>query len=261
MGKDIDGVALSISNRPLYCAAMVGLWLRLATCGYSQKTLRRLVGKIIWATRPGRAAYPFLAGCFAWLKWGPTMAPYTPPKVLRGLMEAMALAMHPWQAQCVMGQGDRWYVDAAKQFQSFYVGVWGRAMGPKSSKCPPWVKTQQAAELFAIECGLRMAANQGRRCITVVTDNLAAAHSAVKGKASIALRAQNRILRRMQHILRWSGMQVFVEWVPSHLNPADPPSRWAECGSPEVIMTRSFLIAKQLQGIRPQYFGCMCFRG
>lgn len=259
MGKDIEGSLLTIANRPSYVASLLGFWLRLATRGYSKKTLRRLVGKIIWATRPGRAAYPFLAGCFAWLRWGPEVAAYTPPKVLRGLMEAMAVALHPWRARVIQHSGERWYVDASRQHGVYFVGAWLPRNKPQTLICPRWVQSQQSAELFALEVGIRRAANQGRSCITLVTYNLAAALSAVKGKASIVLSAQNRILRRMQHLLRWSGMQVFIEWVPSHCNPADPPSRWAEFASLDALAAKS--LEMKARPCRPRYMGCMLYRG
>lgn len=243
---------------------MIRLWIRLATCGYSQQTMRRLIGKILWAVRPGRAASPFLAGCYAWLSWGPAKSRFTPPKVLRGLMEGIAVAMHPWTAKNTSPKGDTWFVDAAKQFHSYYIGIWCPPTGPKIVLCPKWVETQQAAELFGIECALRQAANQGRKFVTIVTDNVAAAFSAIKNKASTSLLAQNRILRRMQHILRWSGMHASIEWISSELNPADPPSRWAEFGSAEEMCVKALVIQDELDvtsTLGPSFLGTMSFRG
>ena len=263
MGKLLDGTHLSITNLPSYCSDVVRLWLRLATSGYCQRTLRRLVGKLVWATRPGRAAAPFLAGCFAWLHWGPCQARFTPPKVLRGLLEAISIALHPWVAEQHRESGPIWFVDAAKQFHSFYVGMWAKACPIRILKCPPWIKTQQAAELFAIECAIRIAANQGQRSITVTTDNIAAAHSTLHRKASVSLVAQNRILRRIQNLLRWSDLHVSLAWIPSHLNPADPLSRWAEFLDGISMLAKALLIEDNLHkdaAIKPNPLGFLFYR-
>jgi hypothetical protein len=228
MGKSLDGTNHSIANLPAMLASLVRLWLRLATLGYSQRTLRRLIGKLIWATRPGRAASPFLAGSFSWLHWGPFRSKFTPPKILRGLLEAIAIAFHPWFGQPCPGSSETWYVDAARQFHSFYVGLWAPPGKLRITQCPPWVKSQQAAELFAVEFAIRVAAYEGKRALSVATDNMAAVFSTLHTKASTKLHAQNRILRRMQHLMRWACLHVSISWVPSDANPADPLSRWAE---------------------------------
>jgi hypothetical protein len=202
MGKLLDGTTLSISNLPQLLASLVHLWLKLATQGYCQRILRRLMGKLVWATRPGRAASPFLAGSYAWLQWGPPRSRFTPPKILRGLLEAIAIAFHPWSARPSPPCPDMWFVDAAKQFHSFYVGLWAPPHKLRIVTCPPWIRSQQAAELFAVEFAIRVAAYEGRPHLSLATDNQAALFSTLHTKASIHLQAQNRILRRMQHLLR-----------------------------------------------------------
>jgi hypothetical protein len=258
MGKLLDGNQLSIANTPAMLAALVRLWLRLATLGYHQRTLRRLIGKLIWATRPGRAASPFLAGCFAWLHWGPTRSKFTPPKVLCGLLEAIAIACHPWCGQPSPPFPHPWYVDAAKQFHSFYAGLWAPPDKLRITKCPSWVKSQQAAELYAIECAIRLAAYEGRRAISIATDNQAALFSTLHSKASTKLLAQNRILRRMQHLLRWACLHVSISWVPSHLNPADPLSRWAEY--PDALGLLDSVMDIQSRMTHPEPLGTVFYR-
>ena len=96
-----------------YMATTSAMWVKLATKGYDQRTMRRLCGKLVWASRPGRGAMLFLSGALAWLNWGPKQAKYTPPVVLRGLMEALAIAVTPWKAPPTLGPTEEtWYVDA-----------------------------------------------------------------------------------------------------------------------------------------------------
>ena len=59
-----------------------------------------------------------------------------------------------------------------------------------------------------------------------MVDNHAVIHSLLRGKARSSLIPQNRILRRINHLLHRSGLTAALHYSPSHLNPADPPSRW-----------------------------------
>ena len=56
----------------------------------------------------------FLNGALARPKWGPRQSKYTPPRVLRGLIEALALGLTLWQAPLALHVTEEtWYVDAA----------------------------------------------------------------------------------------------------------------------------------------------------
>ena len=81
MGKTLDGQAWSLQSSAGYVAGMVNMWIKLATLGYCQKTLRRLLGKLVWANCPSRETSPHTSGPLAWMMWGPQNAKYTPPKV------------------------------------------------------------------------------------------------------------------------------------------------------------------------------------
>ena len=71
MGKELRGDEYTLLQSAEYMATTIAMWIRLATKGYHQRTMRRLCGKLIWASRPGRGAMPFLSGALAWLNWGP----------------------------------------------------------------------------------------------------------------------------------------------------------------------------------------------
>ena len=79
MGKHLDGLCGTVSTGASYLVGIVVLWLNLCTRGYHCQPLRRLLGKLQWALRPGRGAAPFLAGPYAWLHRGPPVAKCTPP--------------------------------------------------------------------------------------------------------------------------------------------------------------------------------------
>ena len=45
-----------------YVVGTVNMWIKLATLGYCKKTLRRLLGKLVWADRPSRETSPHTSG-------------------------------------------------------------------------------------------------------------------------------------------------------------------------------------------------------
>ena len=114
MGKHLDGNHYSLMQSFDYMATTTALWIKLATKGSDQRTMRRLCGTLVWASRPSRGAMPFLSGALAWLNWGPKQSKYTLRAVLCGLMEALALSVTPWKAPPTINPTeDTWYVDAA----------------------------------------------------------------------------------------------------------------------------------------------------
>ena len=235
MGKHLDGLRGTVSTGASYLVGIVVLWLNLCTRGYHCQPLRRLLGKLQWALRPGRGAAPFLAGPYAWLRRGPPVAKCTPPAVLRALAEAAAAAVVPWSAPIHPSCGPAWFVDAAGTWSGYWSAIWSPCLRPKIVQHPPWVNNQQAAELAGIVHAVRVAAYKGCRSLNLVVDNEAAICSAISGRTRIPCSAQLRLLRQLQHILRWSGLQLACYCVPSVYHPADPPSRWWKY--PEPIIT------------------------
>ena len=129
--------------------------------------------------------------------------------------------------QMPSGSANRYFADAARSpWGAYYVGVWEQHLGSRFFTCPPWIVTQQAAELFGAVKALSLAAFRADRSIHLYLDNHAAIYSLLRGKARSPLIPQNRILRRLCYLLHWSGVVAALHYVPSDLNPADPPSRW-----------------------------------
>ena len=231
-GKHLNGERYTLMRSAEYMATTTAMWFRLATKGYDHRTMRRLCGKLVWATRPGRGAMPFLAGSLAWLNWGPRQCKYTPPAVLRGLMEALAIYITPWQAPPPLDAAEEtWYVDAAYDDHRWTAAMWTPNRGMRIWRLPPWVGTQQGTELADIEMATKTAAYEGLPQLHLVADNMSAIWSTIRNKTSTASPARARHLRRIAHVLRWSGLRIRLSWIVSRFNPADCPSRVSEYGS------------------------------
>ena len=121
-------------------------------------------------------------------------------------------------------------VDAAKYAlttranPSYCVGYWAPG-GADLALCPAWVTTQQAAELWGTLVALDDAHAQRARRLVLVGDNMGALVQLLWGRAGAGRVQQQRILRRIAHRLRWTGLHVTLCWVQSELNPADSISR------------------------------------
>ena len=246
MGKVVGGDQGGVQNAPALQAHLVCCWLRLATTGYSDKALRHMLGKLQRALRPGRGAQPFLAGAYRWLNQGPSLAKCTAPKVLRGLLEGIACALVPWVPHGTLRATDTFYCDAAGQGQNYYVGIRGDSLGMRIKRLPGWVATQQAAELAGIVETVRTGAYRQVQFLRIYGDNMSSLFSATKGRAATACDAQNRLVRQLQHTLRWSGAVVELLGVKGKLNPADVPSRWRSYESPDDMLVAALCTEARL---------------
>ena len=231
IGKHIDAPLGTISALPAYYAGVVLQWLSLATGPYYRRQASRLLGKLIWLAQPRRRILPFLAGPYAALKHGPLFMHRTPPAFTRATLEALAMSFPAWRTSHLPSQppdgAPRYFADAAQApCGIFFVGIWEKAMGCRFFPCPGWVMTQQAAELFGALKALSLAAFRKDLALHLYLDNHAAIYSLLRGKSRSPLIPQNRILRRVCYLLQWSGVVAAVHYIPSHLNPADPLSRW-----------------------------------
>ena len=231
IGKLVTPALGTIATLPAYYAGVVLQWLSLATGSFTVRKASRLLGKLIWLSQPRRRILPFLAGPYASLRYGPRYAHHTSPNFTRATLEALAIALPAWRSNHIpsspLPSAPRYFADAARSpWGSYYVGIWSHHMGTRFYPCPHWVTTQQAAELFAALKALQLAAFRHDRHLHLYLDNHAAIYSLLRGKASSPLIPQNRILRRLCYLLHWSSLSAALHYIPSSLNPADPPSRW-----------------------------------
>ena len=84
---------------------------------------------------------------------------------------------------------------------------------------------QQIAEFAALEYEVHFVSALGRDRVGLVGDNFSVLQSFAAGKASVGLRVQNRILRRLVYACTRSRRSRYLCWVPGECNPADPFSR------------------------------------
>ena len=216
---------------PTYYASIVVLWLQLATGPFTRRLASRLLGKLIWLSQPRRRILPFLAGPYAAVRHGPPHASRTNQPFTRATLEALAMTFPSWRVVSPTAPTDhrspRFFADAARApWGAYFVAVWEFSLGTRFFPCPPWVASQQAAELFAAYRALTLIAFRHSPPCHLYLDNHAAIFSLLRGRARTTLLPQNRILRRISHLLHWSCVAVDLHFVPSRLNPADPPSRW-----------------------------------
>ena len=265
MGKELRGDDYTLLQSAEYMATTTAMWIQLATKGYHHRTMRRLCGKLIWASRPGRGAMPFLSGALAWLNWGPQQAKYTPPAVLRGLMEAIALSLTPWQAPpALTDRAETWFVDTAFDDGEWTAAMWTAQRGMRIWVLPPWVSTQQGAELAAIKMAAKTAAYEGLTSLHLVADNMSAIWSTIRNKGSAASPARAKHVRRIAHTLRWSHLRMRLSWIASRFNPADCPSRRSKYQSfihMAADAEATYCVLQQCPEHRPRHMGWAMHRG
>ena len=258
MGKEVDGSQHTIMQSTQYIAHTIALWIILATRGYQAKIMKRIIGKLIWATRPGRAAMPFLHGPMAWLHYGPEQSKYAPKKVLRSLAEAIAISCQKWKPIPTTPHQDTIFVDAAEGQYGYVAAIWSPTFGTRIWHLPSWIITQQGAELAAIEAGIKIAAYKKLTSIHLVADNMAAIYTTIKFGSALKNHLRARHVRRIAHLLRWSKLKVNISWICSEYNPADCPSRYWKYTSEEVMQAHTiatYNAMQQCQRGQPHHIG------
>ena len=97
--------------------------------------------------------------------------------------------------------------------------------------CPPWVKSLQQAELFAVYEAQKVAVGNRLGGAVIGINNDAARIQSHHLWAAPKGERQHRVLRRMFWLRAWSGLQVATFRVASADNPADPLSRTTQLPS------------------------------
>ena len=115
--------------------------------------------------------------------------------------------------------------DAAAIDSRYQAGLFSPHFGLRLILCPHLITTQQQAELFALDCSLRLAVRLGWDHVTIVSDNTGALLALHNLRPAISNSTYCTIVRRCFNRLLWSKLTVTLSWVPSPLQPADPVSR------------------------------------
>ena len=129
---------------------------------------------------------------------------------------------------------------------------------------PPWVSTQQGAELAAIEMAAKTAAYEGLTSLHLVADNMSAIWWTIRNKGSAASPARAKHLRRIAHTLRWSNLRMRLSWIASRFNPADCPSRRSKYQSfihMAADAEATYYVLQQCPEHRPRHMGWAMHRG
>ena len=142
-----------------------------------------------------------------------------------------------WGSHCAVGRhGFTWvvfpallgfFVDAGLLPHGRYgVGLFHETLGVQVHIPPPTIRSQQEAEAYALEYVLRVGIRLSPAGFEVVGDNMGALFNLLSLQPRVSNFVMVRIFRRIYNRLYWSRVQVHAGWVPSALQPADPPSRF-----------------------------------
>jgi hypothetical protein len=236
IGKCFDATDRSISNMTGMLKVCLAAWVLLWGRGEgSPRCLRSFLGRLIWVGRPRMGLGSFLGGAFRALerhhiKFSPSLCRATATVLCFGFIPILYDPLpSPSHRHLLAGRHSMTlFVDAAEDALwsgRFRVGAYAKDFMLRSFLCPEWVTTLQQAELFGLYWGCKTASHIGFKFLYIGTDSEVARFQTLGFKASCALRAQLRILRRLFWLFSWSSTQVLTFRVESALNPADPPSR------------------------------------
>ncbi len=100
--------------------------------------------------------------------------------------------------------------------------MWGGRLVP----APPWVRSQQTCEYFALIESAKIAFYLGYPAVTIVGDKLATLYSFQKFKPFWGQINISKHLRALFNFLWQHPVHITLLWAPSALQPADPISRF-----------------------------------
>jgi hypothetical protein len=227
LGKHIRLVDQCISNTDAVLLRLLALTVLLPLVPIHAKVASRICGFFLWAHRPHLGATLFLRSLYI-TQWQNNCLRRPPPGMCRALGDLFALSLRPWNPPAAPSTPWNEYVlccDAAAVDGAYQIGIFGPTVGCRILRAPPEIQTQQAAELYAIDATTRLAARLGMNQLTLVGDNLGAIYLTLSLRPPLSSLPLCRTLRRLYNRLLWSKLTLHLIWVPSALQPADPPSR------------------------------------
>ena len=204
---------------------LVRVWLLLVLGLLNRKGMERLLGRLEWALRPLAGLSLFLAGAYCWKHAGGSRVPRA---LLRPLLTSICFAFVPqryvMKARVQAKPPACWseyvlFADAAPVgLDTFSVGLY---LPPGGMCMSPWGWVQ----------GFRLAAYMKwpRVC---VGSACTLARCRIQGqRGAVFCSGQQRVLRALFWLRRWSGLPIAGFFVPSERNLADPRSRIHEFDS------------------------------
>lgn len=228
LGKVFDFVTRTVSSTRACLLLTLARSLLAAVVPPHPKLIRRLMGHVLWTSRPRKGATLYTRSWFCHLLRGPRYLQQPTTGMQRGLLDCIALSMLPWQVRDPLPPPLLTPVicmDAAFVEDHYQVGLWSPIFGTRIIRTPDYILTQQQAELFAADAATRLAARLGWSQLTLIGDNRAALYLLDSMRPNLQVDQLVRVLRRIYNRILWTGMRAHLLWVPSHLQPADGPSR------------------------------------
>ena len=129
------------------------------------------------------------------------------------------------------------YTDAAPGDCSFVIASCKPRAFATSAPAPPWVRSQQSAELYAVFHTLRQLVLRSYTHACIVVDNAASYYTVLSGRVSCACPERLRIVRRINRLCIQSHFQFQLALVRSENNAADHFSRISSLGAAAAAST------------------------
>ena len=233
LGKNINCQTRSIQPTLPTVLRSLALSILFPLVPLHKKLLQRITGVLLWTGRPIHGITIFLAPLYNNI-YGPRFQ--SRPRFLgfasntacRGLLDLVAFTSVGWKASLSFTPTSEPYtlfVDAAVHQDQYYIGIFHPSKGIQIHIAPPHIQNQQTAELFGLMYAIKLATSLQYPLLHLYNDNRGALFLLSTLQPRAAHYIQVKLLRQVFNLLWWSKLTVHLYWVPSFLNPADPPSR------------------------------------
>ena len=194
----------------------------------TDKRLDILLGVFNWVFRPLPGLSLFTSPWYRW-RWNGSRHKGVAHHSLQNLLcDAVVLSYAGWKQPQFQPQPFLSPViccDAANIHGAFRAGIYSPMWGGRLVPAPPWVRSQQTCEYFALIESVKIALHLGYPAVTIVGDNLATLFSFQKFKPFWGQISLSKHLRALFNFLWQHPVHITLVWAPSALQPADPISR------------------------------------
>ena len=229
IGKFFDFQAATVSTARGNWQDLVARWWQLAVGPCTRRRLLRFLGRLLWFVRPNWGVLPFVAPVWAHILWQPQWLVDAPLRLLHTLAGLLPWGLMAWRPLVFFKKPRDWaeyiFFDGACDERTWRMALWGYTMEGRSGIVHEVLCNQQIAEFAALEYAVHFVSALRWDRVGLVGDNFSVLQSFAAGKASVGLRVQNRILRRLVYACTRSRRSWYLCWVPGECNPADPFSR------------------------------------
>ena len=224
-----EGVISRSTNK---WSALLARWLLIAVSHCLRKDLLRLVGRVLWESRPSWGVLPFLASTWAHILWAAVRLNNTPLRLLHALVTPSVMVARSWVVFVIRSPSVRRptqvFFDGGPDANGCRVGVWALShwswtlfATSKWSKCEPWSSLPISyARLAGRRHRLWVITLRFCRCLRVIR------------RGRDCLRRIMLSIKRLVYNWSVAHTSLFLCWVPREYNPAHPWSRLTDdcCG-------------------------------